>query len=117
MTDPIAIAARAAARRLETGGQEGLRAEVEAALAARQLRSAPSRYSDLVSLASLVIAIANLAWNVYSDQRERTSQPTVEDVAREVRNSRGEIGPEAPHELVEVVVVEVIRVAEDSDSP
>lgn len=72
MTDPAADAARAAAAILAPDLGPTLPTEVEAALADRQH---PGRYIDPVSLASLIVAIATLAWTIYSDQRDHTPDP------------------------------------------
>jgi len=72
MTDPAADAARAADAILDLG--QSLPAEVEAALA------------DPVSLASLIVSIANLAWTIYNDQHPHSPEPPPpESIARQVR--------------------------------
>ena len=79
MTDPVADAARSAAAILAPDLGPSLPAEVEAALAARDTSQRPDRYLDPVSLASLIVAIATLAWTIYNDQRNRhppTRRPT-----------------------------------------
>ena len=73
MTDPAADAARSAAAILTPDLGPNLPAEVEAALAARDTQQRPDRYLDPVSLASLIVAIATLAWTIYNDQRDRTT--------------------------------------------
>ena len=75
MTDPAADAARAAAAILAPDLGPNLPAEVEAALAARDTQQRPDRYLDPVSLASLIVAIATLAWTIYNDQRTHTPDP------------------------------------------
>ena len=42
----------------------GLVAEVKAVLAARDFAAPPSQYVDPVALASLIVAVAGLAWTV-----------------------------------------------------
>ena len=66
MTDPVADAARSAAVILAADLGPSLPAEVEAALAARDTQQRPDRYLDPVSLASLIVAIATLAWTIYT---------------------------------------------------
>ena len=75
MTDPAADAARSAAAILAPDLGPNLPAEVEAALAARDAQQRPDRYLDPVSLASLIVAIATLAWTIYNDQRNHTPDP------------------------------------------
>jgi hypothetical protein len=90
----------------------GLVAEVEAVLATRESPSAPPQYVDPVALASLIVAIATLAWTVYTDLRKRAAQPTAEVIARTVRVTRQDQGQaDAPDHVVEVVVTETIRAA------
>lgn len=116
MTDPIAIVARTAAQRLEAEAGPGLVAEVEVVLATRDSPSAPPQYVDPVALASLIVAIASLAWTVYTDLKKRTAKPSAEVVARTVRvGLRDEGQAAAPDHIVEVVVTEAIRAAAGQD--
>ena len=112
MNDPIGAAARAAAQQLQAEADPGLVAEVEAVLATRVSPSAPPQYVDPIALASLIVAIASLAWAVYIDLKKRTAQPKAEVVARTVRVTRQDQGQvAAPNHIVEVVVTETIRAA------
>jgi hypothetical protein len=113
MNDPVAVVARAAAQRLEAEDRPGLGTEVEAALAARESGSTPSRYADPLGLASLIVGIASLAWSVYTELRKRTAKPPAEVVARTVRvrlQGEGQIAAPPDH-IVDVVVTEAIRAA------
>jgi hypothetical protein len=85
MIDPAADAARSAAAILAPELGPNLRAEVEAALAARDTEQRPDRYLDPVSLASLIVAIATLAWTIYNDQRKHIPDPPSSSIARQVR--------------------------------
>jgi hypothetical protein len=110
MNDPIGIAARSAAQQLQAEARPGLVAEVEAVLATRQSPSAPPQYADPIALASLIVAIASLAWTVYNDLKKRTGQPAAEVVARTVRVTRRDQGqPATPDHIVDVVITETIR--------
>jgi hypothetical protein len=71
MTDPIAAAARAAAHRLAAEHGPGLAADVEAALHTRDADQRPGQYLDPVSLGTLIVAIATLAWTIYTDKRKQ----------------------------------------------
>lgn len=63
-----------------------LPAEVEAALAARDATQRPDRYLDPVSLDSLIVSIASLAWTIYNDRRMHSPEPPPpESIARQVR--------------------------------
>jgi hypothetical protein len=69
---------------------------------------------DPVALASLIVSIASLAWTVYTDLKKHTANPTVEVVTRTVRVTRRDQGhAAAPDHVVEVVVTETIRAADD----
>jgi hypothetical protein len=112
MSDPVTVAARAAAQQLEAEAGPGLLAEVDAVLATRESQSAPPQYVDPVELASLIVAIASLAWAVYTDLKKRTAKPSTEVVARTVRVTRRDQGQaDAPDHIIEVVVTEAIRAA------
>jgi len=114
MTDPAAEAARSAAAILAPHLGPNLLAEVEAALAARGTQQRQDRYLDPVSLASLIVAIATLAWTIYNDQRKHTPDPQASSVARQVRITlRDQDMPLPPgtERITEVVATEIIRQA------
>jgi hypothetical protein len=114
MSDPIAIVARRAAQRLEAEGGPGLLAQVEVALADREHESAPSQYLDPVALASLIVSIVSLAWNIYVDRKKRAVKPTAEMLSRTIRVTLQDTGQSsAIDHIVDVVVTETIRAASD----
>ena len=98
MTDPAASAARGAAAILAPDLGPDLPAQVEAVLAARGTQQRPGQYlADPVSIASLIVAIATLAWTIYNDQRTRTPHPPPESIARQIRITlRDQDTPPAP---------------------
>jgi hypothetical protein len=116
MTDPITAAARATAAHLAAEYGPGLAADVEAALHARGTTQRPSQYFDPVSLGSLIVAIATLAWTIYSDLRKKTPKPSPGVVARRVRTELREHSstsqPKADH-IIEIVVTEITQTAKD----
>jgi hypothetical protein len=112
MTDPAADAARAAAAILAPDLGPNLPAEVEAALAARDTRQRPGRYLDPVSLASLIVAIATLAWTIYNDQRNRAQEPHPSSIARQIRITLREQDtalPPGTGRITEGVATEITR--------
>jgi hypothetical protein len=112
MTGPAADAARAAAAILAPDLGPGLPAEVEAALAARSASQRPDRYLDPVSLASLIVSVASLAWTVYKDLRSRIPSPPPEAIARQVRITIREQDialPPGAERITEIVTTEIIR--------
>ena len=118
MTDPAADAARAAAAILAPDLGPNLPAEVEAALAARDTHQRPDRYLDPVSLASLIVSIATLAWTIYNDlrnhkeQRDHTPDPPPDVIARQVRITLREQDirlPPGTERITEIVATEITR--------
>jgi hypothetical protein len=116
MTNVIAAAGRASAKRLDADYGPGLVADVEAVLHAPTAGSRPDQYVDPVSLGSLIVAAATLAWAVYSELKKKKKSPSAEVVARTVRLELQDHGGPylADREMiVNVVVEEIIRSAED----
>jgi hypothetical protein len=114
VTDPAADAARSAAVILAPDLGPNLPAEVEAALAARGAPQRPDRYLDPVSLAGLIVAIATLAWTIYSDLRNRAKEqePEADSIARQVRITLREQDtalPSGTERITEIVATEIIR--------
>ena len=115
MTDPAADAARSAAVILAPDLGPNLPAEVEAALAARDGgQQRPDRYLDPVSLASLIVAIATLAWTIYNDHRTHTPDPPPDSIARQIRNTLRDQDtalPPGTERITEIVATEITRQA------
>jgi hypothetical protein len=113
MTDPAADAARTAAAILAPGYGPSLPAEVEAALAARDTSQRTDRYLDPVSLATLIVSIATLAWTIYNDQRDRHhSDPPADSIARHVRitlRDQDTALPPGTDRITEIVATEITR--------
>lgn len=113
MTDPVADAARTAAAILAPDHGPHLPAEVEAALAARDTSQRPGQYIDPVSLASLIVSIASLAWQIYTSHPNRTPAPPPADVvARQVRitlRERDTALPPGTEHITEIVATEITR--------
>ena len=83
--DLVARAARAAAKELAPRYGARLEAEVEAALYNAGEAQPPSQYTDPVAVSGLVVAIAQLAYPIYSDLRRRAGKPAKDTLARSVR--------------------------------
>ncbi|HEY6789288.1 MAG TPA: hypothetical protein VI365_18445 [Trebonia sp.] len=113
MTDPAADAARAAAAILAPDLDPNLPSEVEAVLSARDTRQRPDRYLDPVSLASLIVSIAGLAWTIYNDRRKHTPDPPPPDsIARQVRitlRDQDTALPPGTDRITEIVATEITR--------
>jgi len=114
MSDPIAASARAAARALsgELGPQRV--GDVESLIAAGGYELQPRQYVlDPITLGSLILAAARLAWTVYTDLKRKTPAPA--PVERHVRVQLRDAHSAAPAQqdrIIEVVVSEVIRHAD-----
>jgi hypothetical protein len=80
----VAAAARAAARELAPQYGPRLEAEVEAALHGAGEAGPPQRY-DPVAIGALIVAIAQLAYQIYSDRRDRGEKPSPDTLSRTVR--------------------------------
>jgi hypothetical protein len=116
MNDPITAAARAAAERLAAEYGPGLAPDVEAALNAQGTTQRPSQFLDPVSLGTLIVAIATLAWTIYSDQRKKTPEPSPDLVARHVRvelRKHSVTSQQDTDRITAIVVTEIIQAATD----
>lgn len=119
--DPVTDAARAAALILAPSIGPNLPAEVDATLHARHVgQQRPSQYDPLaiaslgMGTASLIVAIAQLAWSIVSSQHERTA-PSPDFISRQVHITlREQDIPETPRtsHITDVVITEVIRLQE-----
>jgi hypothetical protein len=114
MTDHVTDAARSAAAILAPDLGRHLPTEVEAALAARSGDPRPDRYLDVVSLGSLIVSVATLAWTIYDDQRNRTEgeKPAADSIARQVRiilRDQDMSLPPGTDRITEVVATEILR--------
>jgi hypothetical protein len=119
MTDPAADAARSVAAILAPSLGPRLPADVEAAIAARDAERRPGQYLDSVSLASLIVSIAALAWTMYSDQRDRGAAGLPpEAISGQVRVTLRERNISLPaglQDITELIAIEVIRQAGGQD--
>ena len=114
MTDPAADAARSAAAILAPDLGPSLPAEVEAALHTRDAGQRPGQYLDPVSLGTLIVAIATLAWTIYNDRRKQTPDPPPDSIARQVRitlRDQDTVLPPGTERITEVVATEITRQA------
>jgi hypothetical protein len=84
ISDSVAVISRATARRLAAQGRPESQVEVEAAIAAGP-NGGRDQYVDPISLGALIVSIATLAWQVYTDLKASSDKPSKEVVARRVR--------------------------------
>lgn len=116
MTDHAAEAARSVAVILAPDLGRNLPVEVEAALAARAGDQRPDRYLDVVSLGSLIVSAATLAWTIYVNLRDRAhgQEPEADSIARQIRITLREQDmalPPGTERITEIVATEIIRQA------
>jgi hypothetical protein len=112
MDDPVGDIARATAQRLAPEHGERLQAEVEAALYARiRTRGAEQYVIDPIALASLIVAIATLAWTIYSDLRKEKPDIAPQVAERELRVELRRFGGQGPERdrVDEIIVTEIVR--------
>ena len=114
MTDYVAGAARTAATILAPELGRNLPVEVEAALAARAGDQRPHHYLNVISLGSLTVSVATLAWTIYNDQRTRIQGQRLEAdaIARQIRSTLHDQDiplPAGADRITEVVATEIIR--------
>lgn len=117
--DPVKTIARATAKRLAANYGASMPSEVEAVFRAERTsqRRDQYQYIDPVSIGSLIVAVATLAWSIYSDLRRKTPEPSAEAVAQELRYEMRDhdgLRPDNPELIISVVVEEVIRAANSS---
>jgi uncharacterized membrane protein YebE (DUF533 family) len=119
----IATAARAAAAELAGElGRPTLEVDVEVALYALARNpgedARPARFADPVAVAGLILALAQFAYQAYTDQRKKhRRKPSRESVTREVRIRQWENDeiPRSRQRILDVVIREVIEAAEEED--
>lgn len=113
MNDPVRAISHGAADRLTPEYGPELAADVEAALYARESARRPERFGvDPTSLGTLIVTIADLAWTIYTDLKQKTPNPAPNALARMVRvelRNRGDGVPESSEKVTEVVVTEITR--------
>ncbi len=111
MNQSIADASRAAGARLADELDAGLPASVEAALHAPP-DAPPQRYADPVALGTLIVAVAQLAWSVWTERRRAAPEPPPAVVERAVRielRDTAALDPALRDRVVAVVVDELMR--------
>jgi hypothetical protein len=112
MTNPVVAGARAAAGRLSARYGSGLPSEVEVVLLEAESVGESSQYIDPISLASLIVSVASLAWSICSEQRANGFDLAVKDLIKAVRTALRNpddtrLVPQP--EIIEVVVTEIDR--------
>jgi hypothetical protein len=108
--DPIAHAAHAAANRLTPKHGPSLTTDVYVALHNHDTEQRPGQYFDPISLGSLIVSVATLAWTIYKDQRATGATPNKEVIARHIRLQlplTNDITPEQRDQIITVVVDDI----------
>ena len=92
--------------------------DVERELRSREGGRPPDQYLEPVSLASLILSVASLAWNVFQDLKKKTPSPAPAVVARAVRvqvRVSSDLAPSERDCIIDVVVEETIKAAGTGD--
>jgi len=115
--DMAARAARATAKELAPQYGQRLEAGVEAALYSTGESKPPSQYFDPVAVGSLIVSIATLAWQIYSDRKKQGEKPTKDTMARVLRLERSKsIDLTAAEEnIIEMVSAEIIKLSDTDE--
>jgi hypothetical protein len=112
----VASVAVAAAERLATElGQPRLLSYVQAAISSTGTGEQARQFVDPLALGSLIVSIAGLAWQIYSDRKKEGSAPTRETLTRIVciqRRGSSNLS-RAEETIIEAVSAEVIKAAGD----
>ncbi len=116
MDDAVSGIARAAAARLSTDLGGEVVVGVEEALQAQEGGASPKRYFDPISLGSLIVSVASLAWTVLRDLRRERAKPSPDVVARRVRvQLSADIAATQRDLIVDVVVDEMLSGADQGE--
>ena len=104
--------------RIVAATNENLPAQVEAALYTRNSTQHPDRYLDPVSVASLIVSIATLAWTIYNDRKKQDPDPTAETIARAIRlelDHDGRINPTHYTQIINITANTTFEAIQDHD--
>jgi hypothetical protein len=118
MSDPVAAGARSAASRLSAQHGTRLSADVEAALCNRDAQPRREQYFDPVSLGSLIVSVAALAWTIYKDRKSQGANPPTEVIIRAVRIELDNAGQRdlAQHDpVIQTTVEQTLDAAQKQD--
>jgi len=86
--DAVAAVARAVAGELVPRYGPRLAADTEAAIRADGKHKPPGQYLDPVAVGALIVAIAQLGYQIYSDHKSNGQEPTRETIAQAIRIER-----------------------------
>jgi len=114
----VASVAVAAARRLAAELRlPSLPLEVEAVFRSSGTREQPRQFVDPVALASVVVSVATLAWQVYCDKKKEGGRPTRDTLITTVRVQQWERSDltRAEEKIIEVVAAEIFKAEGDDD--
>ena len=115
--DPVKTIARTTAKRLAASFGASMPIDVEGNFYAERTSQRRDQYLDPVSMGSLIVAVATLAWTIYGDLRKKTYGPSAGAVARKLRyelRDHDGLRPDNRDLIISVVVEEVIRTANSS---
>lgn len=107
----VSRSARIAARQLAPERGAELETQVEAVIYARS----SNQYFDPISLGSLIVSVATLAWTVYNDLRGKTPKPPRETITERVRADlpANDHDPADLDKIIDIIVDDIIKDPED----
>jgi hypothetical protein len=117
MNDPVEDGARAAAQHLAAQYGSQLSAEVETVLRKRYAPASHDQYLDPVGLGGLIVAIATLAWTVYSGLKTKTAAPSSDAIIREVQAQLSQtrnLNIDSHAEIITITIRETLKCATDN---
>ena len=115
--DRAAAAARAAANELSVQlGQPKLRVDVELALYGSNAGFRSWQYFDPLELASVIVSLASLAWQIYETRRAHGEKADKSELKREIRLRREDICTNDTHKrVIEIIASEIAADEADDD--
>ncbi|AVH60861.1 MULTISPECIES: hypothetical protein [Streptomyces] len=113
---PVVVAARAAAREMSAQYGPRLEADIEEALRGGGT-GPPDQYFDPVAAASLIVAVAQFAYQTYTQHKKDGRRPEAEPVVGAVRIERRRYTEltRAEEQIIEIVTAEVVRAAAENE--
>jgi hypothetical protein len=107
--DRAAAAARAAANELSVQlGQPKLRADLELALYGSDAGYRSWQYFDPLELASVIVSLASLAWQIYETRRVRGEKTDKSELKHEIRLRREDICTNDTYKrVIEIIASEI----------
>lgn len=112
----VARVARATAKKMARQYGRHLESEVEAALFSVDNSEPPAQYIDPIAIGSLIVSVAALAYQVYSDHKKEKNRPTSDFIARTIKRQRSIEITDIELKVIDTVSAEIIEYGDDEGS-